>query len=399
MKSSDNGNMPKLAAYKECTGCFACATVCSKSAIETFINGEGHYAVRVNVDKCIHCGKCERVCKSSRSSYGCNDLKLSNVFAGYTTDDQLRQNATSGGVFAALAKKILEDGGVVAGASFDGTYAKHILIDRVEDIAKLQGSKYTPSSMEGIYKEIEKELPRRKVLFSGTGCQVAGILAYFDGKKYSDNLYTVDLVCGGVPSTELVKRFNDHNKCMIRSFRSKDKYELIVDNNNGDGMTIHGKTLPLDGFVYGMTNRLSCYDCKFSFCHRKSDITIGDLWDYSILPTEHKKGISMVLIHTDKGLNLSIQNHNIYLEEISWTAIKKNYRVAYGKERMYHLRKKLATNLKKMDYFELMKSYAFDFRPIDMRHCAFKLYRYLLYRRDEKNRIKYIDRILDKYKK
>jgi len=383
MKSSDDENMPKLAAYKECTGCFACVNACPKNAIETFINKEGHYDIKVDVARCVHCGQCERICEKSRSNYGCNDLSLSNIYAGYTTDDQLRRNATSGGVFAILAKTFIEDGGVVVGASFDGTYARHIIIDKVEDIEKLQGSKYTPSSMEGVYKEIEKELQYKKVLFSGTGCQVAGVLAYFDGSKYSDNLYTVDLVCGGVPSTELIKKFNEHNKCKVKSFRNKDKYELIVENQDGKCKKVARKNLPLDGFIYGLTNRLSCYDCKFAFCHRNSDITIGDLWDYSIFPNEHENGISMVLTHNKRAEHILLNIQKINLMRIDWSVIKHNYRVAYGKEKIYRYRKTLAESLKTMRYNEFEKTYAMDIKPINMRLSLFKMYRNLVYRREQ----------------
>ena len=386
--------VPSLASYKECTGCFACSEVCAKNAIKMIINEEGHYEVKVNSEKCVHCGKCETVCNNARKKYGCNDLSMSSVFAGYSEVDTLRENATSGGVFAAFAKKTIEDGGVVVGATFDGTYAKHIVINRLEDIKKLQGSKYTPSSMEGIYKIIERELPNRRVLFSGTGCQVAGILAYFENSKYFDNLFTIDIVCGGVPSIELIRRNNEHYDCKIVSFRNKDKYELLVENKTGERKVIPRKNLPLDGFAYEMTNRYSCYDCKFAFCHRRSDVTIGDIWDYSVLPDEHKKGVSLIIIHSERARKV-LSRTPIYHENISWQIIKKNYRVAYGKGRIYRIRNSLANYLAEKDYRELEKVYSLNTEWSDFSLNLFKIYRHLLYLYDVNKRQKYIDMLLN----
>lgn len=395
MKSLNEKSTPQLATYKECTGCFACAEVCPQNAIDTFINFEGHFEVSVDPNKCIHCAKCEKVCIIAKEKYGCNDLSQSSIYAGYATDVNLRRNATSGGVFAAIAKMIIENGGAVAGASFDGTYARHILINRIEDIEKLQGSKYTPSSMKGIYKEIESVLPNRKVLFSGTGCQVAGILSYFEGNSHLNNLITVDLICGGVPSIELIRKFNKNNNCKIKSFRNKNKYELSVESVEGDIKVISGKNLPIDGFAYEMTNRLSCYDCQFAFCHRKSDITIGDLWDYAVLPGEHEKGVSMVLLHSEKARDIISSTPNVYLEDVPWQVIKKNYRVVYGKGRVYRYRKELANSLKKMQYSDLMKTYALSIGYTDIRLVLFKLYRHLMYKHDENIRNKYITSLLE----
>lgn len=395
MKSLDKRETPQLAEYEKCTGCFACAEICPKKAIDTFINDEGHYAVDVNLEKCIHCGMCEKVCNNARTQYGCNDLSLSCVYAGYTTDEKLRRNATSGGVFAALAKAIIMNGGVVAGASFDGTYAKHILIDKIEDIVKLQGSKYTPSSMKGIYKKIERELPNRKVLFSGTGCQVAAILAYFERSKYFDNLFTVDLICGGVPSIELVRKFNEHNHCKIKSFRNKDKYELSVVTEDGDLKIVPRKNLPLDGFAYEMTNRLSCYDCQFAFCHRKSDITIGDLWDKSVMPNDHKKGISTIIVHNERAKRFLLDSE-VNMKIVPWrNVLKSNPRVSVGDNKIYAQRKHLRENITKLPYDTFERIYFQSPTKTDFVQIILKLYRHFSYRLVRNDRQKKVEKLLD----
>ena len=391
---------PELATEKECTACFACVDICLQKAITTYINDEGHYAVTVDKEKCIKCGRCEKICINSRINYGNNDLHKSTVYAGYTTDDQLRRAATSGGAFAAFAKKIIADGGLVVGACFDGTSAKHIIVDRIEDIGKLQGSKYTPSTLEGIYIAIQKELENRKVLFSGTGCQVAAVISYFSNNRYKDNLYTVDLVCGGVPSIELIRKFNAHydNQYSICSFRNKDKYELTVKNQDNKERVFRSRSLPLGGFSCELTNRLSCYNCQFAYCHRNSDLTIGDLWNYKILPQEHSKGLSMIICNTSKGKELLMQAE-IKATNVDWEdVLRTNYRIAYGKGRIYSLRKKLQQNLKYLPYDDLEKVYCLSMKPYDIKLFGFKVYRHFLYKYDQMRKGKYIDKLLNENK-
>lgn len=387
---------PDLAKEKECTACFACIDICAHKAITSFINAEGHYAIRIEKEKCIMCGRCEKVCIESRNDYGNNNLTLSTIYAGYTTDKQLREAATSGGVFAAIAKSIIQKGGAVVGACFDGSYAKHILIDDILDISRLQGSKYTPSSMEGIYRVIQEEIKNRIVLFSGTGCQVGAILSYFRNNPHRENLFTIDLVCGGVPSTALISKFNAYynNQYKICTFRKKDKYELTVMDSDKKTRTLSSKAMPLGGFSCEMTNRYSCYDCKFAFCHRKSDLTIGDIWNYDILPEEHSKGLSMIISNNPRG-ELLLKQSEVKTIGLRWNdVLRTNYRIAYGKGRIYGPRKNLQKNLARLPYKKLEQIYCLSTRPFNVGLFAFKAYRHVLYLLDQRKRQNYIKSLL-----
>lgn len=341
--------LPQLADIHDCTGCMACVDSCAQKAICSYRGDDGHLYVRLNEDKCIGCLKCEKVCKGRELNKGCNDLKESSPFAAWTADSGLRIRSTSGGVFAAVAKRILQDGGVVVGSTFDGRHAKHVVIERCDDLYRLQGSKYVQSNTEGIYNEIKNNLPIRKVLFSGVGCQVAAVLSYFSNSPYKDNLFTMDLICGGVPSDLLMEKYFEMKEGLnaISSFRTKRKYELrgFID---GKEEVLGRGALPLAGFAAELTNRFSCYDCQYANAHRKCDITIGDLWGNVGFEEEEDNGLSLAIAHSGRGLSL-LKESNLNLHPVKWRYfLQYNGRLVIGKTPIPYLRKTLARNACKM---------------------------------------------------
>jgi len=390
-----DGGQVLLATKKECMGCLACVEACPVGAIESFNECDGHIYVRIDNNKCINCKKCEVVCTKARNMFGDNQLSKSDIFGAWSNDIFERKNGTSGGIFAAFARCVIENHGCVVGAAYDGTICKHIIIDKVEDIRKLQGSKYMQSSMQGIYKLIKEKLKDGDVLFSGLGCQCAGVLSYFNGSKLKYNLYTMDLVCGGMPSSILLEKFYKEHKEIsnIVSFRTKDKYELKVKKNQMEEV-LKERNLPLDGFNCGLTNRYSCYDCQFACAHRKTDFTIGDLWNYDILPNEHRKGVSMLIVHSDKGRNL-VRKTDISYEPISWKeTLVKNKRIVCGKQRVFFPRKRLERNASSYSYEKFRKLYAIAMKPKDVGMFIFRLYRYLVLRYDFWKNKRYINSLM-----
>lgn len=369
---------PSLADEKNCIGCLACVASCHIGALSSYVGDDGHNYVRLEVDKCIGCLRCQEVCNHARNNFGVNDISKSSIFAAWTKNESDRANSTSGGVFAALSRTVISNGGAVSGANLNGFDCRHIIITDGKDISKLQGSKYMTSSMEHIYGEIEKNLKERDVLFSGLGCQCAGVLAYFEGKTLNHQLYTVDIVCGGAPSSILIekyKKIHPETKGLL-SFRSKDKYILKVFTNEGE-KEIPEKNLILHGFNCGMTNRYSCYECPFAKAHRKTNITIGDLWDYSKFFEEHAKGISMVLIHDEIGMKL-LEKSDLFFEEIDWkSTLLKNKRIVCGHQNIYGPRTNLIQNAKKMNDTRFEKLYCVTMKPMDVDLFIFRVYRYL----------------------
>ena len=381
--------LPQIASEHECTACLACENICPHNAINHYLADDGHVYVSINPKTCVGCLKCQRVCEKSRAYCGINNISESKIYAAWTKNDEDRAKATSGGIFAAIARTILESGGCVIGAKLNGFESKHSVIYSVDEIHYLQGSKYMASSMEDVYKVISEELPHRDVFFTGLGCQCAGVLAYFEGFKTEYRLYTADLVCGGIPSRILIEKFREQYQYVkgLASFRSKDRYELRVITDEGEKV-IKEKTLPLHGFNCGLTNRYCCYNCQFAKAHRKTDITIGDLWDFSQFPSEHKLGISMIIIHSEEG-NKLVDKSNIVNKPIEWkNTLLHNRRTVCGKQKIYLPRIHLVRNSVKMQPTAFLDLYGINMSPKQPMLFIFRVYRYLnqkiLVRKDKK---------------
>ena len=368
---------PNLAGIESCTGCMGCIEVCPVKAISKTVNTEGHYVVTVDKEKCIGCLKCQYFCENSKKSYGSLNLRLSSVYAGWANNVEIRDKATSGGIFGAIATAFIEHGGAVVGAAFNGYKCEHIIVENTKKLPQLQGSKYTQSDMAGIFGSISSIISEKPVLFSGTGCQCAAIRAYFKDNKYFENLYLIDLVCGGVPSNFLIEKYYEANPHVnnILSFRNKNKYELTIQTSNG--INYDDKGLPIVGFAYENTNRYSCYNCHFSYPHRKADLTIGDIWGNDDF--EKEKGVSLIICHNTRGSTL-LELADATLETISWEPILRgNRRIIYGKSHISSLRKKMGKNFREKPYEYLQRYYGMVFSSINPIGIGLKIIRKIFY--------------------
>lgn len=384
---------PLLATEGTCTGCLACVDTCAKSALHKILGEDGHIYVDVDECKCVGCKLCEKTCPVvSELTYGTSPL--ATAFAGWAKNDVVRRNAATAGAFSALALYTLSLGGYVCGAAIvDGIYVKHICINNAIELPRLQGSKYTQSDASGIYKTVYDKLKDGSiVLFSGTGCQVAGLYGYVGKKKYTGKLITIDLICGGVPSRLLIQKFVENEPFQTReiiSFRSKDngwkpngfKYNLKVVDTDGVLHDYTGKrNLITTGFACEMTDRYSCYDCKFAGLHRMSDFTIGDYWGIKDYPEQHFHGVSAIIVHNEEALEL-LKSANAYIEvkEVDINDINNHSRrlVAHPDKR-YKLpeRKYMAKIFNKFSYSTLKHIYAYDFGEFSP-WMLYKVYRTL----------------------
>lgn len=337
---------PQLANRKDCTGCLACVDSCRNNALNYYIGNDGHYYVKIDDDSCIGCFQCEKSCPAtSRLLYGKSEC--AKAYAAWNKNYEVRAESASGGAFSAMAQFVLDQGGVVIGATLDNINdVSHVVISDTNDLPKLQGSKYTQSNTKGIYKQTLKHLKEGEtVLFSGTGCQVGGLYSFLRNKIYNGNLITVDLICGGVPSKLLIQKFVENEPYKIRrivSFRTKEngwkpkgfEYNLKVEDVNGvihDYSGIHN--LVTTGFSVELTERYSCYNCKYVGLHRLSDFTIGDLWGDEMYPNEHYNGLSLLVAHNQKALDL-LDSMSNYLQTAPCnndSAIKVNFRLVDGR--------------------------------------------------------------------
>ena len=280
-------------------------------------DAEGFCYPKVDTVKCIDCGLCEKVCPILNKPTNSN-IYETRVFAAINNNDEIRMKSSSGGMFTLIAEAILLQDGVVFGAAFSDDFKDvcHICIDNADDLEKLRGSKYVQSKVGDTYQQAKNYLENgRQVLFTGTACQIAGLYSYL-GKPY-DGLYTVDLICHGVPSPMVWKRYVETCESIASSktkqmfFRNK-KYGwkpyviLFKFENNTEYENILGKAPYMKAFLNDICLRPSCHSCLFKGIKRNADITIADFWGVeNILPEMYdNKGTSLVMIHSSSGEKL-----------------------------------------------------------------------------------------------
>ena len=306
-----NINLPDI----ECTGCSACKNICPKSAISMQEREDGFMYPVIDGDKCIECGMCMKAC------HALGDNKLNKPFecwAAQIKDRDILKSSTSGGLFFALAEYALSEGGAVYACVYDEDY--NAFIQRIADsegLKPVHGSKYVWSDSSQSYPQVKEDLESGKlVLYTALPCQTAGLKKYLN--KDHDNLFTVDVLCGGAPSPYAFQRYletltdKDGKKTLNFQFRDKEKY--------GSGVCC---TYMIDGkkhyedylgnsyyFAFCSKSRISwrrsCYGCNYKSLNRASDMTIGDYWGVekhheSFNP---KDGVSVVMINTAQGKKL-----------------------------------------------------------------------------------------------
>ncbi len=299
---------------KDCCGCSGCVNVCPKEAIFMKESAEGFLYPCIDKSKCINCGLCYKVCpilsKKNQSENG--EFPVAYAVKNRNKKDLL--SSSSGGVFISLANKIISEGGVVYGAAYDDSFSVvHIRVDNKNELNKIQGSKYVQSNIGKIYKKVKKDLlENKKVLFTGTPCQVDALKKFLINEY--ENLITCDLVCHGVPSQKLFKKYilyleKKYKKKIVKyDFRNKEKKgwgltsKIVFDD--GTKKYLNSDFDPYyDNFLKCNTYRESCYRCKYCTIKRYSDITLADYWGILSFHQDFydKNGVSLILINTKKG--------------------------------------------------------------------------------------------------
>lgn len=321
-----------------CTACNACFNSCPVGAINMIENKEGFKYPQIDSNKCIKCGLCEKICPAiNKKTIEEKDIK--SVYA-VSANDKIRERSSSGGVFTLLANYILEHDGYVCGAAFSEDFSKveHIIIDKKEDLYKLQSSKYVQSDIGLVFKEIKALLEEnKKVLFSGTPCQVEGLKRYLN-KEYK-NLLTVDVLCHGAPSPRVWKEYlqeiSQNREIKNINFRTKDNgwqgplLLKIKYKNNTIHKAFSNEDSYYQAFLKNLILRKSCETCQFTNLDRPSDITLGDFWGIGKYSRKlnDRKGLSVVVANSNKGKEIiSKINHKfvIYKEVPIKYAIKGN---------------------------------------------------------------------------
>ena len=329
---------------KNCTGCGACKQICPKDCISFIEDKLGFQYPSIDQEKCVQCGLCRKVCPALNTQ---QDLQEDTTyFAAYHKDADCNEGSSSGGIFKLLAEFVLSQAGVVFGVMCDDEMQiHHGWIDKVQDIGRLQGSKYVQSDIRESFREAEIFLKKDKiVLFSGTPCQIAG-LKRFLRKDYS-NLICIDLVCHGVPYAKLWEKYIQWHKEKYKktpvwaNFRDKSSgwrdFSMKIKYDDGSVYCRKQDEDPfLRLFLQDIVLRESCYACSFKGIERQSDITLGDCWGIErIVPAwKEIEGVSLLMVHSLKGKEI--------LQKIEMTSIqlKKEDVLPYNRNIMYSIKK------------------------------------------------------------
>ena len=316
-------NIELVNEKSKCCGCGLCAQKCPKSAIEMKEDEYGFVYPYINKEKCINCGICKKVCEYNKERK--ERIYKPKAYVAVSSNEEVLKTTASGGIFTSIAKAFIEKGGIVFGCALlkerENFVIKHIKAEKINDLENIKGSKYVQSDITSVYEEIKEEIKKgNKVLFSGTPCQVAAIKEFTND---NENLYTIDIICHGVPSS---KMFNDYIKYISNKknititdfkFRNKAKgwglnYSISYKDSNNKEKTIikpSFKSSYYQMFLDSYTYRENCYSCVYANNKRIGDITIGDYWG---IEKEHnelivksikkkKKGVSCMIVNSQKG--------------------------------------------------------------------------------------------------
>ena len=324
---------------------------------------EGFWYPQVDKEKCIDCGLCEKVCPIIYK-WQPDDSRTTTAMAAINLNEEIRLKSSSGGIFTLIAEEIIHQGGVVFGAAFadDFRSVHHICVDNTDDLEKLRGSKYVQSKIGDTYKQAKYYLDSgRKVLFTGTPCQIGGLYSYL--RRPYENLFTQDIICHGVPSPMVWEKYVENREKKAASstqrmfFRHKKygwkTFAVLFEFSNN---TAYVKSLQEDSFMKAFLSnsclRPSCHHCSFRNPIRQADITLADFWGiHEVFPEfDDDKGTSLVLIHSDRGQSLFDSIQTKVTNRIVELSIVAKYNPAYvtndkpNKKRALIIQKLLSSN-------------------------------------------------------
>lgn len=317
--------MNTVCEINKCNGCMACTDVCPKDCIT--IQDDIYYYNALKDEKlCIGCHLCEKVCPRIHEA----DKEKPIMWHQGWAETEIRNGSSSGGAASAIIKNFIQQGGYVASCLFeDGAFIFDITND-LHRAKQFAGSKYVKSNPKGIYKKVESRLKTNKVLFVGLPCQVAGLKNYV---RNQEKLYTIDLICHGTPSPQLLeKHLKEHsidiNDIKEIKFRNSINFGLFIDRKKicPEGMDDY-----MMAFLAAVDYTENCYSCDYSTFERVSDITLGDSWGTEY-EKEEQNGVSLILVQTEKGKEL-LENADLCLKDVDIeNAIEQNTQLRHPSE-------------------------------------------------------------------
>lgn len=325
-RSERNTNMIQVYKSKKmCSGCTACEQICSVKAIEMKPDEKGFLYPVIQQEKCIDCGRCKKICPIHNAKKDIDHYEVT-CWAMHLLDKRALKESSSGGVAYGVSEYVIRNHGVVYGAVY--TEKKEVIHKRVENLQELymlQGTKYVQSKLGEVFQNIRKDLEAsRMVLFIGTMCQILGLKAFL-GKEYKQ-LYTMDIICFGVPSPWLYKKYlqEEVQKYLPCNINMRDKSTGWRDSScslKREGKIL--KTVKINDLPYirlflnSYGLRDSCFYCPFKGSKHSADLTVGDCWGADFLLNLQKEqmkddGMSMVFVNSKKGESLLNEAGSIF---------------------------------------------------------------------------------------
>ncbi len=335
----------------DCCGCGACMNVCSKSAVSMQEDEYGFLYPQIDYKLCISCGACKKVCGYQNKNENVSYPKMS--YAALSKDDEQLKNSASGGIFAAIARRFIRSGGVVYGSAMEyddeKLFPRHIRVDSEDRLIELQGSKYVQSEIGYCYNKVKEDLKAGcLVLFSGTPCQVGGLYAFLGRRDKWKGLYTIDIICKGVPNVKFFHGYIELLEAELKGkinkfyFRNKSKgwgliAKAVYKDNGGNERSkrIHSKLSSYYSLFKAKDSlRENCYSCKYACSERIGDLTLGDFWGIEKEHPEYlsdnggnlneKNGVSCALVNTDKGEKLLEKyGEDIFMKKSSFEKVSR----------------------------------------------------------------------------
>jgi len=354
--------MKTVCQKDNCTGCMACREVCPQKAIQIIDNMTVLNAV-INEEKCVNCNLCKKVCQNNNMIIMTHPISWKQ---GWALDDIVRARSSSGGVAQAIELAFVNSGGTVCSCIFANGTFQFSFAETEEKVQKFCGSKYVKSNPYGIYKEVESKLKTgKRVLFVGLPCQVAAIKTYVN-KKYQESLYTIDLICHGSPSPKILDAFLHQYNIKTRDllsihFRNKNNFSIQSDTKYIEQKGV------LDKYSIAFLNSISytenCYSCQYAKVERVSDLTLGDSWGSNIETKEQKKGISLILIQTEKGTRM------LEMADLELMDVDKNKAIAHNHQLEHP---SIKPTLREEFFYNIQKNQKFNrvVRKIYPKQCA-----------------------------
>ena len=347
-----------------CVGCSACVNVCPKGALSLKPDKHGYYCSSIEKDKCVNCGLCAKACPVLEQPENKN-LAVPECWEFIAADENLVMQSSSGGIFSLLADEILKRGGYVAGGAWRDDFAiEHIMTDKKEDMPKLRKSKYLQSYLGDIYQQVKEKLDSGKfVLFSGCGCQVAGLKKFLKKEYY--NLLTADIFCHYSPSPMFFRKYLEGSFTNVQDYEFRYKSgdncwncrTIRVNDSGIESVRIGGGEDEYQRVFHSeLMMSEHCANCKFQTRQRYGDISLGDFWNIQKRDTSvpHGKGVSCVLVNNEKGRR--------FFESIPENAIKWKKKVpldwAGGNGLIYEGKIKLQQ--KNHDFYQAIRFMPFE---------------------------------------